>query len=93
MDLGIKCDRCETWGARKVTNADIYLCAKHYGEHRAQVALKNKLSKLCERCDSADRVRMLGGHYLCSLHQRAYRKEKKEMDPILRIFVIPPIRT
>ncbi len=92
IDLGVKCDWCETFGARKVTNADLYLCPDHYGEHQKQKRVL-KRSRTCEKCGSTEGVRKLDGHRLCAEHRKRYKKEKKEISPILKIFIIPSTRT
>ncbi len=92
IDLGVKCDWCETFGARKVTNANLYLCADHYREHQKQKRTL-KRSRICEKCGSVDGVRKLDGQLLCAEHLKLHRREKKEIHPILKIFIIPLIRT
>lgn len=39
--LGIQCDWCDKFGARKVKNEDLYLCAGHYRDHMRRRGVKN----------------------------------------------------
>jgi hypothetical protein len=90
--LELKCDWCESFGARKVRGIDFHLCPVHYADYRAERALKKKIKK-CDECGTFNGVRNFCGHRFCPAHLRQYLKAKGEIDPILKIFIIPSIRT
>lgn len=88
--LGIQCDRCKEFGSRKVRNEDLYLCDHHYREHMRQ----GGSAKLrCEKCGSTARAYYFNGYVFCSRHRKLFKAEKKKIPPVLRLFVIPFIRT
>lgn len=87
-----QCDQCENCNAKKVRNFDLYLCPGHYQEYYKQ----NKPAKegrRCEKCNSNVRVRQFNGYWLCAQHVGELKLEKRKIPPLLRMFVIPYIRT
>jgi hypothetical protein len=93
--IGYKCDWCDSFGARKIRGVDLYLCPDHFMDYEEEPLLEKETNERssCDRCDCTNGIRKLYGHRFCSKHLEQFLKEKKEIDPVLRIFIIPFIRT